>query len=359
MPATSPDERSDGGTRLVKLARWVLIAIGSLAVVGMTGWSALFLWLSPLPNEWLRVALAVAFVIATAAAFMFVRHRWRTLVVFLLIFALLVGWYFSIPPSNDRDWERNVAILPTAAINGNLVEIRNIRNFQYRTKHDYTPGYYDRTFDLDKLESVDLITVYWGSPAIAHIITSFGFSGGEYVAFSIEMRHENGEPGSMVKSFFRKYELVYVVADERDVLGLRAKFRQPIERVHIYRTRLPLEHQRTLFLSYVEKVNALAQQPEWYNTLQDNCTTGVLERTRSYSGRGRYNWKILLSGYAAEYAYDVGMVDTSVPFDELERLCLVNERIEQAGDADDFSKRIREGLPKPEPYTLREFEAPG
>jgi hypothetical protein len=269
-----------------------------------------------------------------------------------------VTWYFSLSPSNDRQWAPEVAVLPTATVNGNQVEIRTIRNFDYRSETDFTPRYYDKTFNLDLLQSVDLICVYWGNPAIAHIMVSFGFAGDDFVAFSIEMRKEKGEAGSLLRSFFREYELIYVVADERDVIRVRTNYRQPREQVHIYRTRLPIEDQRKLFLSYVAKVNELARRPEWYNTLDDNCTTGALRRTHAYKHRGHYTWKVLLSGYVAEYAYELGMLDTSKPFAELSERCLVNARAELADEAKDFSLRIRDGIPLPDPYTMQEFLNP-
>ncbi len=340
---------------LKHLSMALLVVLLSIVVAGMTGWGALFLWLSPMPLAPLRAVMAGAFAIGTLAAFVLLKRRWRTLLVFLAVFAVLVGWYFSIRPSNDREWATEVAVLPTATVNGNLVEIRNIRNFDYRTETEFTPRYYDKTFDLDKLQAADLSCVYWGSPAIAHVIGSFWFGGDDFVAFSIEMRNEKGEANSMVKSFFRKYELIYIAADERDVIRVRTNYRQPHEQVYIYRTRLPVEDQRKLFLSYVAKIDELSRTPEWYNTLEDNCTTGVLQRTRAYKARGRYNWKVLLSGYAAEYGYDLGMLDTSIAFTELRERSLVNARAEAAGTAADFSVRIREGIPMPEPYTMQEF----
>lgn len=340
---------------LKRLLMVLLILIVALLVVSMTAWGTLFLWLSNIPVAPLRVAMAGLFAIGTVASFAILKRRWRTLVVFLVVFAMIVAWYYSIPPSNDRQWAPEVAVLPVATVNGNLVEIRNIRNFDYRTEANFTPRYYDKTFDLDKLESVDLICVYWGNPAIAHIIASFGFAGDDFVAFSIEMRKEKNEAGSMLRSLFRKYELIYVVADERDVIRVRTNYRQPPEQVHVYRTRLPIENQRKLFLSYVAKVDELSRTPEWYNTLEDNCTTGVLQRTHAYKGRGRYNWKLLLSGYVAEYGYDLEMLDTSMPFAELRERCRVNARAELADEADDFSLRIRDGIPLPEPYSLEEF----
>jgi hypothetical protein len=327
-------------------------------VAAMTAWGACFLWLSNAPGAPLRAAMAVVFVIGPLASFVLLKRRWRTVAGFLIAFAVLLAWYFSIRPSNDRQWAPEVAVLPTATVNGNLVEIRNIRNFDYRTGTDFTPRYYDKTFDLDKLQSADFISVHWGSPAIAHVMASFGFGGDDFVAFSIEMRKEKGEAGSMLRSCFRKYELIYVVADERDVIRVRTNYRQPREQVHVYRTRLPLEDQRKLFLSYVAKVDELSRTPEWYNTLEDNCTTGVLQRTHAYKGRARYNWKVLLSGYAAEYAYELEMLDTSLPFAELRKRSLVNAKAELADGAADFSLRIRDGIPMPEPYTVQEFQSP-
>ncbi|MHC4955631.1 MAG: Lnb N-terminal periplasmic domain-containing protein [Planctomycetota bacterium] len=341
-----------------RISKALLLFVIALLVAGMTAWGTLFLWFSNLPGGVLRAAMAGAFAIGTVASFACLKRRRRTLVAFLVVFAALVAWYFSIPPSNDRQWAPEVAVLPVATVNGNLVEIRNIRNFDYRTETDFTPRYYDKTFDLNKLQSVDLISVHWGIPAVAHVMGSFGFAGGDFVAFSIEMRREKGEAGAMLRSLFRKYELIYVVADERDVIRVRTNYRQPHEQVHIYRVRLPVENQRRLFLSYLAKVNQLARAPEWYNTIEDNCTTGVLQRAAVYKRRGRYNWKVLLSGYAAEYGHELGMLDTSMPFAELRERCLVNGKAEAAGTAEDFSERIREGVPKPAPYTLEEFEAP-
>lgn len=158
-----------------------------------------------------------------------------------------------------------------------------------------------------------------------------------------------------MRGIFRQYELAYVVGDERDLIRVRTNYRQPNEQVYVYRTRIPLENQRQLFLDYVRTVNQLAERPAWYNTLTDNCTTGVLLHTRAYRGLARYNWKILLSGYAAEYAYDIGALAPGLPFAELQRRGHVNARAQAADQAADFSQRIRVGIPAPPPWTLEEF----
>ena len=342
---------------MARCLRGLLFVLLVLAVAGMAGWCALWLWLSPIPNEALRIALAAAFALATLIAFIFFKRRWITLAVFVVVFAGLVAWYYSIPPSNDRVWDPTVAVQPSVSVNGDLVTIRNIRNFEYRTATDFTPRYYDKTFDLDKLQSVDFMSVTWGMPSIAHVIVSFGFGGDDFVAFSIEMRNKKDQPSSMVKSFFRQYELIYVVADERDVIRLRTNFREPQEDVELYRLRMPVENARKLFLSYVEKVDSLSKSAEWYNTLEENCTTGVLHRVKSYGGKARYNWKILLSGYTAEYLYDMSAIDTSMPFAQLRKISYINPKSAAITDLTNYSEKIREGLPMPAPYTMQELDA--
>ena len=268
---------------------------------------------------------------------------------FVLVWGILVGWWSTITPSNARDWQPDVAVLPSATVDGDRVTLHNIRNFAYRTATAFTPRYCDKTFDLRRLDSADLISSYWGSEAIAHLFGSFGFGGQEYVAISAEIRKERTEDYSTLKGFFKQYELIYVVADERDVIRLRTTYRQPPEEVYLYRTRVPPAQARRLFLDYVREINSLVEQPAFYNTLTTNCTTNVLFHVRASGGIARYNWKVLLSGYAPAYAYDIGGLDTSLSFAALKQRSHINDRAQAVGDAPDFSQRIRAGLPRPPP----------
>jgi hypothetical protein len=319
-----------------------------IVVTGMTLWGMGALYYSPLPAL-LRSVLAATFGLATAGAFLLLPYRRHTLLGFVLVWGVLVGWWSTITPSNERDWQPDVAVLPYATVDGDLVTLHNIRNFAYRTATDFTPQYYDKTFDLRRLESADLISSYWGSEAIAHLFGSFGFGGQDYMAISVEIRKERGEDYSTLKGFFKQYELFYVVADERDVIRLRTTYRQPQEDVYLYRPRVPLAQARRLFLDYVRDINRLAEQPAFYNTLTTNCTTTILFHARASGGTGRYNWKILFSGYAPAYAYEIGRLDTRLPFAEIKRLSHINARAHAVGDAPDFSQRIRADLPMPPP----------
>ena len=321
----------------------------TFAIMVASGWAALASFFGPwesMPIAAMIGAVGLAAALSAASARL---RRW-TLPLFVLVFAgFLVRWS-GVRPSNQRDWQPDVARLPFATFAGDLVTIHNVRNFDYRSETDYTPRYYDKTFDLRELDSVDLIAVYWMGDAIAHVMLSFGFADRDFVAVSIETRKEVGESYSTVKGFFRTYELTYIVGDERDLIGLRTTYRKdPPEDVYLYRTNAPRENVRRLFLDYFREINALVEQPEFYNSLTTNCTTNVLSHARVNPGDHRYSWKILLSGYAPLYTYERGGLDTSLPFEELRRRSRVNDAARAAGGADDFSVRIRAGLPRPAP----------
>ncbi len=333
----------------MRIARGLLLG---LVIAGMTVWGVGAIYYSPLPGETLRAVLAGIFVVATILGFALLPRRRRTLTIFLVVFAVLVALFFQIPASNDRDWQPEVSQTPYATINGDLVTIHGVRNLDYRTETDFTPRWETRTYDLSRLDSVDLIAVYWGSKAIAHTMLSFGFGGKDYVAISIETRKEIGESYSTIAGFFRHYELVYIVADERDIIRVRTTYRQPQEDVYVYRVRAPLANGRRVFLDYIKTMNEMRKRPRFYNTLTTNCTTGVWLHTKMNPESPPLSWKILLSGYVPDYLYDLGRLDTTRPFAELERLSLVNARAHAADRDPAFSQRIREGLPVPPP--LRE-----
>lgn len=332
-----------------RIVRVLLLLLLALVLAGAAAWGALAIHYSGIRSPGVRNALASAFAIVgllTVVALALPRWRWRVFGTFLVVFAVLVAWWNTIAPSNERQWQPEVAKLAYATIDGDLVTVHDIRNFDYRTESDFTPAYYDRTFDVRRLESVDLIAVYWMGPAIAHTFVSFGFEGGDHLAVSIETRKEVGEGYSTIKGFFRQYELYYVVADERDVIRVRTNYRKdPPEDVYVYRVQGPIENGRRLFLEYMRKINALKERPKFYNTLIHNCTTTIWLNTRINPGHLPFSWKLLASGYVPEYLYETGRLDTSLPFAELQRRSLVNARAQAADQDPDFSRKIREGLP--------------
>jgi len=329
---------------LTRSVRW----LGALVVLAITGWGALALAIVGPGGDKGRLVLAAAYGLAGVAAVvaLLLGRRMRfALPVFAVALVAIGVWWSSIKPSNERDWQPEVARLAYATIDGDLVTVHNIRNFDYRTETDFTPAYYDRTYDLKKLDSGDLIAVYWMGPAIAHLFLSFGF-GDDHLAISIEARKEKGEGYSSAKGFFRQYELYYVVADERDVVRVRTNYRKdPPEDVYVYPLRVPRENMRRIFLEYMRKLNGLREHPEFYNTLTTNCTTAILMNTRVNQESLPLSWKVIVSGYAPAYVYESGRMDRSLPFEELQRRSLVNAAGQAADQAPDFSRRIRAGLP--------------
>ena len=335
----------------MKTAVRVLVNLSiAIALAAVVLWGSLALYFSELDKTPpLNSIAASIFALAglwSLGAFVFSKAKVKSLAVFGFLSFLLLLWWNSLEPSNHRDWQTDVKRLAWAEIQGNQVTVRNIRNFDYQSEADYIPAYYDRTYDVSQLVSVDLVAVYWMGPAIAHTFLSFGFENGDHLAISIETRKEKAESYSTIKGFFKQYELYYVVADERDVIRLRTNYRKnPPEDVYIYRAQGPIENGRRLFLEYMKRINKLKDTPEFYNTLIDNCTTGIWMNTNINPGHVPLSWKILASGYVPEYLYEVGKLDNSLSFAELQRISLVNERAQAADKAADFSARIRLGLP--------------
>jgi hypothetical protein len=293
---------------------------------------------------WLRLPLAVIFTVAILAVWVvFWKRPTLACVANLGGFLVVLAWWLTLRPSNSRDWLPDLAVLPFADIAGNTITVHNIRNCDYRTETDFDVRYYDKTFDLDKLRRVDFYLVYWGSPHMAHTMATFGFENGDYVCFSIECRKEKGEGYSAVKGLFRQFELIYVVADERDLVRLRTNYRQG-EEAYLYRAAMTPEQARTFFLAYIHRVNQLQSRPEWYNAIVDNCTTAIRAQ-RATQDRAPWNWRMLVNGHLDELLYERGMIATNLPFTELKQRCHINSRAKAADKDPEFPKLIRQDLP--------------
>jgi hypothetical protein len=326
---------------------WTLLG---LLIIAVGAWCTAALAISGPHSDFVRFGWAAAsatVALATLVALPSRRWRWRALSVALALFAAALGWWFGLEPSNDRDWVAENARLAYATVDGDAVTMHNVRNFSYRSETDFTPAYYDKRLDLSRLEGVDLVASYWMGPSIAHVFVSFAFAGGDHLAVSIETRKEKGEGYSTIKGFFRQYELYYVVADERDVIGLRTNDRKdPPEQVYVFRLKGTQESARRVFMDYVESINTLKARPEFYNSLTTNCTTTIWLHSLVNPGHVPFSWKILASGHVPEFLYDLGRLeDRGLPFSELQRRSMVNARAQQADAAPDFSSRIRLATP--------------
>lgn len=232
-------------------------------------------------------------------------------------------------------------MLPSAEINGNSVFIKNIRNFSYTSTSDYTPNYYDATFDLDKIKNVYFVVEpFSGYVGAAHTFLSFEFEGDRFVSISVEIRKEKGESFSAVKGVLRQYELTYVIADERDVVRLRSNYRH--DKVFVYPIKTTPEKMHAVFVNMLERANSLATKPEFYNTLFSNCTTNLAKHVNQITP-GRVSWNItyLLPENSDRYVYDIGLIDNSLPFDETRLAHYINDLAEKYAESPDFSLKIR------------------
>jgi hypothetical protein len=322
--------------------QWIVVIIVSVLVLALAFWAVAALYID-LPRRWQLVAASVCTVVMLVG--IAILPRWRYKALFLAgCFVVVLAWWLNIAPSDDRSWQTDVARTAWADITDNIVTLHNLRNFDYRTETDYKPNWELRTVDLNKLEAVDLFLTFWGSPWIAHPILSFQFSDGQRIAISVETRKEMQEEYSTVKGFFRQYELIYIIADERDVIRLRTNYRQG-EEVYLYRSTASAEEARGVFLNYLQTVNELHQAPAFYNAITSNCTTNIRIHTAAAS-KGplpAWDWRLLLNGKSDEFAYQYGRLAGDLPFEALKAQAHINDAARAADQDPDFSVRIRQG----------------
>jgi hypothetical protein len=333
-----------------KLLRFVLAALVTLLCLLVTAWAIGAIYFD-LPIAWLRAPLALIYGLAMLAALFFVRNRWHSLGIVALCFGVVLTCWLTIKPRQDRTWQPDVARRAWADIRGDEITLHDVRNCEYRTETDYTPQWETRTVHLSKLTGVDLAITYWGSPWIAHPIASFQFSDSLPLAISIETRKAVGQTYSALRGFYRQYELIYIPADERDVIRLRTNYRD--EQVYLYHTTASPERARGIFLEYLRHLNQLHDRSEFYNAITDNCTTNIRAANiaAEHGKSPPWNWRVLLNGKSDELLYERGFVDRSLQFGELKARSLINPRAKAAGLSPNFSELIRVGLPVPESRT--------
>ena len=331
--------------QIASAAVWGCVSV--LLVAPLAAWAAMALWFRVPAPEWAKFAAAGAFALIAivTAALVFTRRRWAALLVFALAFAGVVIWWNTIQPPADGDWAPDVARQTTGTLNGDILTISDVRDFDWRADDDFTQRWSPRSYDLSKLKTLDLFLIYWAGPEMAHLIMSFGFDDGEQLAWSVEIRREKSGQYSPVADAFKTDALVYLATTERDSVRLRSNIRS--EDARLYRLRTSPERARSLLLEYVSEANELASHPAFYNSVTTNCTTAVAKLIRAAGGTLPFDWRILANGYLPGYLYDRGAVVTTIPLNELMRLARIDERARAADRSPDFSRLIRVGVPSP------------
>lgn len=287
--------------------------------------------------------LAAVGLSALALAVLWVQGRGRAVWAGFLVVALAgMGWYQGLLPSNDRDWTPDVAHGVTSDIQGNIAILQNVRNFDWRTTEDFTPRWETRRYDIDQITGVDLYTSTWGNPLIAHVMIGFAFADGQRLVFSSEIRREQGEGYSPLAGFFRRYELVIIAGDERDLIRLRTDVRDtPPETVSIFPLTLRPETRKQLFLEYLSLADTLSVRPRWYNTATTNCTTVPWRLARALAPGLPLDGDVLLSGHFPRYLWRLGVLSPGVPLDQA-LAAAVRRPVGDAGpDNVDYSRLLR------------------
>lgn len=334
-------------TFLSRFVRMISVFLVSLLLLLSMAWGVCAIWYQFPDTTWLRIGGIVIWssVLITALfLFWFGQHTY-SLCLWLVAMVVILGWWSSLRPSNDRIWADDVAQQLHGEINGDIATLHQVRNFDWHTEKDYTAHWETRQYDLSKLRSVDVALSYWMGPAIAHTLVSFGFADNTYVTFSVEIRKERNESFSAIGGFFRQFEASVVAADEKDILRVRTNVRG--EDVYLYRVNMPQQAMRDLFISYIDEANKLVKQPRFYNTLTANCTTIVFDMVNHIIPGLPLDYRLLASGYLPEYLYTIGALNKTHTVDQLQALGRITDRAKQADTAPDFSQQIREGIPVP------------
>ena len=334
------------GINAISVLRVTGLALASLCLCVLpAAWTAAALWFQG-PGGVILKNLTIALWCLFALAMLLMAWWGRpllALLLFSLAFAGVLIWWQQIPPSNDRVWADDVARMTYGDVDGDRVTLHNVRNFDWHTRTDYEQRWETRTYDLSRLRTVDMVLSYWAGPAIAHMLMSFGFEGGEYVSYTVEIRRERDETFSEVGGFFKEFELSIIACDERDVVRVRTNVRG--EDAYLYRIRMPPEAMHKLFLAYVGEANSLLKQPRWYHTVTANCTTLVYHMMKRILGHMPFDYRVLFTGYVAGYVHEIGGLDPRYSLEELKRLGHLTEPARRADRSPTFSTDIRVGIP--------------
>jgi uncharacterized protein DUF4105 len=325
-----------GGIFLTLLLAWI--------------WGGLAIFFSFPVTDWLKISMACLFASLLPGIFLFSRSFIKGFSLCLLVFTVLIVWWQTLQPTNDKDWATDVARVSHGEILGNRLIMHNIRSFRYSgdtisaDSWDTEERWETREYPLDKLQGLDLFLSYWASEHIAHTIMSWDFGQDQHLAISIETRKDKSQEYSAIKGFFKQFELSYIAADEDDLIRLRTNLRK--ERVYVYRLLVTVEQARELLEEYVKKMNRLVSEPEFYHALTRNCTTTIQLHRNAIAPDNPMplDWRIIASGHIDKLLYENGKIIQRLPFAELRQQSRIDQRI-QTRDENNFSRILRHGLP--------------
>jgi hypothetical protein len=324
--------------------RGLLIGSAACAIFLLTAWAALAIYFGGAGGGRGRALLAIAFVAMTAFAWCLKSARIKQFrILWAAAVVVITVWFIAIQPSHQRHWKGEVAVLPRIEVAGDRAKITGVRDFEYRSRDDFDVRYIERKIDLSHLTGVDLFISYWDDELMAHTFLSFVFDSAPPICVSIEARPENGERFAALPSLFKRFELIYVVGEERDIVRVRTNHRD--EQVYRYPIKISPEAARRLFMVYAQKINQLAERPEFYHLLQNSCTANIVRNARAAGQKTPvFEGRFILNGLVDEYLYEAGLVDTNIPFQNLRKRARITD-ISKSASLHDFSRAIRSPAP--------------
>ena len=333
---------------MLRVARNLSSLVLTLLIAVVSAWASLALWYRLPAQELIRGLTASLFILVGLVTIIALYSRFRhpALACFVAAFGAVLIWWATIQPNDQANWAPDVARQVTGSLDGDMLTLTNMRGFEWRSDGNFTERWSTRTFDLKKLQTLDLFVSYWAGPEIAHTIMSFGFEGDNYIAWSIEVRRLNGGEYSPIADLFKSSPLVLIAADERDIVRLRTNIRH--EDVQLYRLRTPPEKVRRLLLEYIADANRLAKSPRFYNSITTNCTTTIVKMMRAVDDTMPFNWRFIVNGYLPDYAHQRGALDTRTPLPVLKALAHIDKSADMADSSPDFSRLIRVNVPSPQ-----------
>lgn len=332
------------GPLLLRIFSIPFLSLLFVAVALCTIWGGLALYFKFPGSSGVSLGVAVAFGlfgVGTLVSF-FRAVLWRWLSVFGVLFLALLLWWSTLTPPAEAIWSAEVAQQVTGRIEGDILTLENMRDFEWRSEQDFTERWITRTYDLSQLETVDLFMSYWAGPAMAHLMLSFGFSDGEYLSWSVEVRRPEGETFSPVADFFRANSLSIIAGSEKDIVGLRSNIQ--LADVYLFRLRSDPDRRRALLESYVNASNDLVNEPQFFHSLLTNCSRTVINLARSAGADIPIDWRVLVNGYFPSYLYELGATNTDLSFADLQATGLISESARTNGLNDNFSEAIRRGV---------------
>ena len=327
--------------------------IFSIFVVLSSIWLCLAIWIQQ-PGGWLisRLCIAVWIVFALSILGIYFTHffsRRKDILIYIIAFLVSLFWYFNIPAQQNLDWSPDVERILSYEKNGDIVTLHNIRDFNWKSEQDYDVHWDTRTYNLNEIEGINILTSYWMGPQIAHTLVSFDFKNQAPLVFSLEIRKEKSESFSAIGGFFRQFELSLIAADEKDIVYTRSNVRG--EQVYFFPIKMGEKERKELFLEYLKKSDELRKKPKWYNTLTSNCTTLVFDMIQAIEPHELpKDYRLIASGYLPNYLYDLGALDQQWTMKQWYKNAHINPRTQEFShfkypSSHNFSEVIRLGLP--------------